>query len=170
MSADVMPLAGNPVSVDPATFKAAMRRLAASVAVITSRHGDRLNGMTATAVCSVSSEPPLVLVVINRCSRSYPLIREGGTFALNFLREGQDDVADYFAARNDKSFDSLPHDFGLTGCPLLQDCAASVECVVHTASDSGSHTIFVGRVVNAKVRPVSPLLYYDGRFARLDIA
>lgn len=170
MNAEATSYLDEPVSVDTATFKSAMRRLAASVAVITSRHGDRLNGMTATAVCSVSVEPPLVLVVVNRCSQSYPLIRHGGTFALNFLREGQDEIARYFAAKDGKSFDMFAHDDGVTGCPLLRDCAASVECVVHSASDSGSHTIFVGRVVNAVVHPVSPLVYYNGRFARLDSA
>lgn len=159
-----------PISVDPGTFKSAMRRLAASVTVITSRHGEKLNGMTATAICSVSAEPPLVLVVVNRCSQSHPLIQGGGTFALNFLCEGQDEIARYFSAKDGKSFDNIAHDNGVTGCPLLRDSAAAVECVVHSASDSGSHTIFVGRVVSAEVRPVAPLVYYDGRFARLESA
>jgi flavin reductase len=153
--------------VDAATFRAVMRRLAASVAVVTSRHGPNLNGMTATAVCSVSAEPPLVLAVVNRSSNSYPLISAGGRFALNILREDQADVASYFARQGDKSFDDLSYDFGLTGCPLLKTCLASVECTVESTFNCGSHTIFVGRVVNAAVRQATPLLYFDGHFARI---
>jgi flavin reductase len=156
--------------VDAATFKFVMRRLAASVTVITSRHGQDFNGMTATAVCSVSAEPPLVLVVVNRASNSYSMISGGGRFALNILREDQADVANYFARQGDKSFDDLSHEFGLTGCPLLTACVATVECTVDSAFNCGSHTIFVGRVVNTAVRQETPLLYFNGNFARIESA
>ncbi|MDA9391842.1 hypothetical protein WN73_14695 [Bradyrhizobium sp. CCBAU 45394] len=154
-------------SVDAATFKAVMRRLASSVTIVTSRHAGTLNGMTATAVSSVSAEPPLVLAVANRANHSYPLIRGGGSFALNILRDDQADIADYFARQGDKTFDDLWHVSGVTGCPVLKSCAASIECIVESAFDCGSHTIFVGRVVNTAVRQATPLIYFDGHFARI---
>jgi flavin reductase len=153
--------------VDSTTFKAVMRQLAASVVVVTSRNGDRLNGMTATAVCSVSAEPPLVLVVVNTNSSTHPMIGGSQMFALNILREDQTEIANYFARREDKDFDDVPYIKGMTGCPLLRCCAASIECVVHSAFETGSHTIFVGRIVNALTQQAVPLLYYNGQFARI---
>lgn len=150
--------------VDPVAFKSAMRRLASGVTVVTSRHGATLNGMTATAVCSVSAETPRVLVVVNRTSASHGVITRGRTFALNFLGEDQTDLATYFAGRDGKTFEAAPHRFGVTGCPLLENCAARLECVVESQHHEGTHTIFVGRVLFAEAGEASPLVYCDTSF------
>lgn len=150
--------------VEPATFKAAMRRLAAGVTVVTSRHGGTVNGMTATAVCSVSAEPPLVLVVVNRSATSHELIARGGHFGLSFLAEDQEVIARYFAGSEAKNFERVGHVVGGTGCPLIEGAAARLECVVESAHDQGSHTIFVGRVVSASTDEGAPLVYGDGAF------
>ncbi|GLK79187.1 flavin reductase family protein [Methylopila turkensis] len=150
--------------VDSAAFKAAMRRLAAGVTVVTSRHGGTVNGMTATAVCSVSAEPPLVLVALNRSSASHGVVSRGGAFALNFLREDQSELATYFAGRDGKSFDAVPHRLGPTGCPLIEGCSARLDCVLESRHDEGTHTIFVGRVVRAETDEGAPLVYGDGAF------
>ncbi|MFD1704701.1 flavin reductase family protein [Methylopila henanensis] len=149
---------------DPAAFKAAMRRLAAGVTVVTSRHGGTVNGMTATAVCSVSAEPPLVLVVMNRSSASHGVVSRGGAFALNFLSEEQSDLATYFAGRDGKSFDTVPHRIGASGCPLIEGCAAQLDCVLESRHDEGTHTIFVARVLHAETDEGSPLVYGDAAF------
>lgn len=154
-------------SADPAAFKAAMRRLASGVTVVTSRHGDVSNGMTATAVCSVSADPPLALIVVNRGGASHGVISRGGVFALNFLGEDQAGLAGYFARGDGKSFDAAPHAFGVTGCPLLAGCAAQLECVVESAHDAGTHTIFVGRAVRASAGNAAPLAYHDAAFRGL---
>lgn len=154
-------------SVEPAAFKAAMRRLAAGVTVVTSRHGPTLNGMTATAVCSVSAEPPLVLVAVNRASASHRVIERGKAFALNFLGDDQAELATYFAGRDGKTFEEAPHRFGVTGCPLLEGCAAQLECVLESQHHEGTHTIFVGRVLHAKAGEASPLVYCDTAFRGL---
>jgi flavin reductase (DIM6/NTAB) family NADH-FMN oxidoreductase RutF len=150
-----------------ADFKAAMRRLAGGVTVITSRHGTSANGMTATAVCSVSADPPLVLVVVNRSSASHPLIAKGGAFAINVLAEDQTELARYFAGGDAKTFDGAPHDVGPTGCPLLSGCVARFECVLENAHDEGSHTIFVGRAIQASSEERRPLAYHDAAFHAL---
>jgi flavin reductase (DIM6/NTAB) family NADH-FMN oxidoreductase RutF len=153
--------------VDAQAFRSAMRRLASGVAVVTSGFSGVFNGMTATAICSVSAEPPLVLATINRGSRTYGLIRDAGAFALNLLNEGQDDLAVRFAAASDKSFDAVPHCIGPTGCPLIEGCLATLECVLHSAHDLGTHTLFVGLVVHTDGAPAKPLVYHEGAFARL---
>jgi flavin reductase (DIM6/NTAB) family NADH-FMN oxidoreductase RutF len=150
--------------VDAADFKAAMRRLASGVAVVTSRHGGVANGMTATAVCSVSAEPPLVLVVVNRESASHGVITRGECFALNFLAEDQAPLASYFAGGSGKTFDGVAARPGVTGCALIAGGAAELECVVESAYDQGTHTIFVGRVVNAAAGGGRPLVYSEGSF------
>ncbi|PZQ18867.1 MAG: flavin reductase [Ancylobacter novellus] len=162
MSAAVRPVPQE--SADPAAFKSAMRRLAAGVTVVTSRHGATVNGMTATAVCSVSAEPPLVLIVVNRSSASHGVIARGRAFALNFLGDGQSGLATYFASRDGKTFDSVPHVVGTTGCPLIEGCAARLDCVVEDQHDQGTHTIFVGRVLQAETSDSAPLVYGDATF------
>lgn len=153
--------------VDEKSFKAAMRRLATGVAVITSSDGVASNGMTATAICSVSVEPPLVVVVINCASRSNALIRQSGVFAINLLGEDQQDLALRFAASSNKSFDDTAHRIGPTGCPILEGCVAVLECMLHSAHEVATHTMFVGRVVNVLDRSAPPLIHHDGAFAGL---
>lgn len=159
--------AGAAPPVDVADFKAAMRALAASVTVITSRRGDQINGMTATAVCSVSTTPPQVLAVVNRETTSHGLIADSGAFAVNILAEHQQDLAGRFARRLETPFDGVGHGRGDTGCPLLDDAVAVLECRLRERHDAGTHTIFVGEVVGVRSRPAAPLLYFDGGYRRL---
>ncbi|TCT01658.1 flavin reductase family protein [Aquabacter spiritensis] len=153
---------------DAAAFKSAMRHLAAGVAVITSRTEALLNGMTATAVCSVSAEPPRVLVVVNRQNTSHGIIARSAAFAVNILAADQDDLAAGFAQRCAEPFRDVGHGFGAaTDCPVLHGAIAVLECRLAESHAAGTHTIFVGDVVHAHVAPREPLVYFDGRFRRL---
>lgn len=156
--------------VDAADFKAAMRALAASVTVITSRRGDQLNGMTATAVCSVSTAPPQILAVVNRETTSHDLIADSGAFAVNILAEHQQNLAGRFARRLDQPFEGVAHRLGKIGCPLLEDAVAMLECRLRERHHASTHTIFVGEVVGLSYRGAEPLLYFDGAFRRLAAA
>lgn len=151
-------------SIDSSTFKKAMRCLPGGVAVITSRHADRMNGMTATAVCSVSADPPLVLAVVNRSSRSHGLISGGEALAINVLSQDQEATATYFAGQSEKPFAKVGHRIGVTGCPLLDGCVLSLECSLYAAHDVGTHTLFIGRVVAADTAARDPLVYHNGSF------
>ncbi len=153
--------------VDAADFKAAMRGLAASVTVITSRCGDQFNGMTATAVCSVSTAPPQILVVVNREATSHGLIADSGAFAVNILAAHQQDLAGRFARRLDQPFEGVAHRWGETGCPFLEDALAVLDCRLRERHHAGTHTIFVGEVIGVSHRGAEPLLYFDGAFRRL---
>ena len=155
-----------PASIDEARFKSAMRCMASTVTVITSRLGAVTNGMTATAVCSVSATPPSILVVINQSSRSHALIEQGGCFAVNILSAGQAALAHHFATKADDPLQSAAHRPGVTGVPVIEGCAAQIECVVETQVEAGTHSIFIGRVVAVQETDRLPLMYRDGKIGR----
>jgi flavin reductase len=154
-------------AIPAADFKAALRGLAATVCVITTRHGTLANGMTATAVCSVSADPPSILVVVNQSNRSSALIRQSGVFAVHILSKDQEPLATRFASRPEDPFAGVPLRFGATAAPSIEDCETVLECVVAAQTDFGTHTIFVGRVVAARHGVAEPLLYCHGRFGSM---
>lgn len=162
-SAAIVPFA----AVDEACFRRAMRGLAGGVAVVTSGDREVFAGMTATAICSVSTTPPLVLATLNRASNTHATICRTGVFALNLLREEQVELAARFATGSGKAADIAAHRPGVTGCPVLDDVGITIECVLHDAHEAGTHTIFVGAVVRTEARRVAPLVFFDGRYARL---
>jgi flavin reductase len=148
-------------------FKAVMRRFAANVNVITSADGPLLNGMTATAVCSVTAEPPSVLVIVNKTNRSHPIIKKSGAFAINVLSLAQQDMARHFSSRIADPFSAIKFSIGKTGCPIIAGSDAYVECVVIKEVELGTHTIFVGEVVASDLSDGEPLLYHGGQYRRL---
>lgn len=154
-------------TVAPAEFKAAMRGLAAAVCVITTRHESVANGMTATAVCSVSADPPSILVVVNRSNRSHALIRDSGAFAVHVLSKDQEALAAHFAGRPETPFANVPVSFGASAAPMIEGCETVLDCAVAAETDFGTHTIFVGRVVAARHTVAEPLLYCHGRFGAM---
>jgi flavin reductase (DIM6/NTAB) family NADH-FMN oxidoreductase RutF len=145
-------------------FKLVMRRFAASVNVITSANGAVKNGMTATAVCSVSADPPSALIIVNKSNRSHLTIESTKAFAVNVLSSNQRQVAGHFASKLADPFAQVPHVVGKTGCPIIEGADAHIECVVMEQLDVGTHTIFVGKIVAASAASGEPLLYHEGRY------
>ncbi len=123
--------------------------------------------MTATAVCSVSAEPPTVLVAVNRDNRSHPAVAASGVFAVHVLGRHQHRLASLFASKVEEPFAGLDFDVGVTGCPLLAGADACCECVVVQSVDAGTHTLFVGRVVAAGAGEGEPLVYHSGGYRHL---
>jgi len=156
-----------PASISPENFKAAMRRMASTVSVITSRHGAIINGMTATAVCSISAEPPSLLIVVNQQNRSHALIRQSGVYTVNVLSADQQSLAAHFASGAEAPFAAVPHRDGINGCPIIDGCASYLECVVAEQMAFGTHSIFLARVIAAGERDDLPLLYHDRQFRSL---
>jgi flavin reductase len=158
-----------PESITSIAFKSAMRRFASSVTIITSCCNGVMNGMTATAVCSVSAEPPSILVVVNCANRSHALIAHSGAYVVNVLSGAQEALAGHFAASSTEDlFTLVPHSFGLTECPIIEGCVSYMECVVESKIDFATHSIFVGRVIASRDLERVPLLYHGGDFVRLD--
>jgi len=154
-------------AMDGEEFKAVMRNIGSSVAVITISHGGRRHGMTATAVCSVSTSPPKILIVVNRSTRSHPVITDAKRFTINILADHQAELGKRFSEKHPSPFDGVAHRDGRYGGPILHNCAAYVECQTTTEFEVGTHTIFVGSVIHGGATKSPPLLYHDGQYKSL---
>lgn len=155
------------MSLEPETFREVMGRLAGGVTVVTALGGDGLpRGFTATAVCSVSLVPPLVLVCVGRAANTPGAIREAGRYALNFLRSGDAASADRFAGSKGKKFAGVEWVDAPGGSPILPGVLAWVECEVERELEAGDHTIFIGRVTAAAIQSAqeNPLVHFGGRY------
>lgn len=151
-------------------FRLAMRKVASPVAVIAARAGDARNGLTATAVCSATADPPTILVCVNRGASCEALIAKSGAFAVNFLTEEQAGIARLFSTAKldpDARFAEGRWGAAQTGAPMLADTVASFDCRVVQAVPCGTHSIFLGQVVAAQGSDGPALLYRDGYFRRL---
>lgn len=157
------------MTVTPEAFIQAMRQLAAGVTLITSAHDSRRAGLTATAVCSVSAEPPQLLVCINRQAETHHLIAESGAFAVNVLASEQQRLAEIFAGTGGVYGD---HRFGearwttlTTGAPVLSPCLATFDCRLVEHVPAATHSIFIGRVAAVQINPkLDPLIYVEGDY------
>jgi flavin reductase (DIM6/NTAB) family NADH-FMN oxidoreductase RutF len=158
-----------PVSTD--AFKAAMRRFATGVTIVTTRHGDAIHGFTVNAFASVTADPPTVLGCVNRDARAHPIITESGAFCVNILALEQRSVAEQFqGGEPHERFNGIVHRNGPSGSPVLDGVLAYVDCEVEEELNAGTHTIFVGRVLEAGERAGAPLGYYDRAYRDFAIA
>ena len=154
--------------VDPVDFRRALAQFAAGVTVVTTRDGQgRSLGLTVTAFSSVSLEPPLVLVCVDRRSEAHAGFRHAGLFGVSILAEGQEALSRRFAAGGAAKFRGLELARGATGVPLVPGALAHLECRVSASHEAGDHTIYVGEVLSVQVCPGRPLLYHDRDYRRL---
>ena len=156
--------------IEAALFKSGMRRLAAGVSVITTALNGERHGLVATSVCSVSAEPPSLLVCVNRSASSHAAIHAAGFFCVNLLGQSDDDIARRFSDPSLRAvrFDDREWLPLVTGAPALVGALASFDCEITATVPSGSHTIFIGNVRAAELwqEQIAPLIYLDGRFGR----
>lgn len=157
------------MTVSADRFREGMRHLAASVTVLTTALPDgRRVGMTATAVCSVSGDPPMLLCCINRTNATRQAFAEAGIYAVNVLAVGEQDIANRFAARMEpeERFARGAWTVLETGAPILESAAAAFDCRIAQTVEIGSHSIFFGEVLSVAARGahVMPLLYAHGGY------
>jgi flavin reductase (DIM6/NTAB) family NADH-FMN oxidoreductase RutF len=158
------------MSIDQATFRSVLGRFASGVTVVTVREGDTDHGMTASAFCSLSLDPPLTLVCIERTTRMHEILSRVDRYAVNLLTTRQEALSRRFAEPpDDNRFEGVGFDRGLTGAPLLRDVLAHLECEVVDRYPGGDHSIIVGKVIAAEAfGDARPLLYYRGGYAALE--
>lgn len=148
-------------------FRRAMRRLTSAVTVITTAHEQRRYGMTATAVTSVSADPPSLLICINRAASLHePLIRSG-RFCVNILEAEQTCVANAFSGGVPQEIRFAQGQWAAdaVGVPFLRDAQANIFCEADALSSYGTHSIIIGKVSEVLVHGrVTPLLYQDGQY------
>ncbi|HVQ56962.1 MAG TPA: flavin reductase family protein [Pyrinomonadaceae bacterium] len=152
----------------PEDFRSALSQFASGVTVVTTRdaHGKK-HGITVSAFCSVSLEPPMVLICIEKSTGSHYAFGESGAFVVNILASSQSDVSEHFASRVDEKFGDVEHTLNEDGVPVLTDAIATLRCTLRHSLDGGDHSIFVGLVESVEVKGGSPLIYFDRGYHEL---
>ena len=156
--------------VDAEQFKAGMRALAGAVNIITSANTGHRYGMTATAVCSASADPPTVLACINKLASTHGAVAKSKAFCVNVLRAEDWELSTTFsgAQSGEGRFKSRDWTRLATGAPVLIDALVSFDCRVVKKVMHGTHGIFFGQVEQVLVgKPGKPLLYSEGQYAKL---
>jgi flavin reductase (DIM6/NTAB) family NADH-FMN oxidoreductase RutF len=156
--------------VDAEQFKAGMRALAGAVNIITSTQSGHRYGMTATAVCSASAEPPTVLICVNKLASTHAAVSKSKVFAVNVLRDEDWALSTTFSGgqTGESRFKSRDWARLATGSPVLIDALVSFDCRVVKNMAHGTHTIFLGQVEQVLVgKKGKPLLYAEGQYAKL---
>jgi flavin reductase (DIM6/NTAB) family NADH-FMN oxidoreductase RutF len=151
-------------------FREAMAAVPAGVVVVGVRDGDGLRGLTASSFTSVSLEPPLVLVCLDRFARTRDAVAASARYTVSVLERGQEFVAERFAGRAPlvgPAWRDVPHDLGEGGLPIVRGCVAWFECALRDLHAAGDHDIAVGEVTAAGRGPGEPLVLWDRSFWRL---
>jgi flavin reductase (DIM6/NTAB) family NADH-FMN oxidoreductase RutF len=154
-----------PVTADQ--FRNSLKRWASGVSVVTTRRDGGIRGITVSSFCSLSLDPPLILVCIDRKSASHDLIAEQGCFAVNILRREQEQVSDMAAGRlgeGSAHLEGVSSRSEATGAPILDGTLAWLDCRLAGSHREGDHTIYVGQVEAAGDSEGEPLLYYAGAY------
>lgn len=159
-------------TVDRRAFRDALGRFASGVTVVSTVLDGTDHLMTASAFCSVSLEPPLVLVCSHRTSRFHDAVLASGRWGVSILDQDGCEASAWFADRGrplEGQLDGIAHHRGAAGVPLLDDALAWLECTTHAVHDGGDHSILVGAVTAAAVREAGddPLLYYRSHYGTI---
>lgn len=150
--------------VDSEAVREVHRRFVTGVTVVTTMDGEVPRGLAVNAFCSVSLEPPMVMVCVQTTSSTYPALLRAEHLAINILAADQVDVAGVFASKASDKFATLDWTPGKHGSPLLDSSAARVEVEIGERLRASTHTVFVGRIVQAEHRDTDPLVYRAGKF------
>ena len=165
-----------PVEIPSEVFRKVMGHFVTGVTVVTALDGERPFGITVNALSSVSLDPPLVMVALDRRRFLTPIVRAAGRYAVNVLSEEQQALSDCFAGAavepGRDEFCGAPWHRGPTGLPLIDGAIATLECTVVETFSAGDHDLFIGRVdtlTNDLPHPM-PLLFYRRQYLRIEHA
>jgi len=155
------------MSCEPSEFRAAMRGLASGVSLVTTLDADTLpHGMAATAVMSVSAEPPRILVCVNKSASMHAPMSATGCFAVSFLTTGQADLVRLFSSADQRHlrFSGPGWQALSTGAPVLDGAVSALDCRVVQQLDALTHSMFIGEVVATRTAqgPTTPLVHCHG--------
>jgi flavin reductase (DIM6/NTAB) family NADH-FMN oxidoreductase RutF len=157
------------VALDPLQLRAALAHFATGITVVTTVDAEgRPRGLTANAFCSVSLDPPLVLVCISKASDSHRYLPSAGKFAISLLSESQEHLSRRFATSDPSKFRDVPLVWGHNGAPLIAGALAHLECHLTHAHEAGDHTIYLGAVERFEIHGGRPLVFFGGRYRGLD--
>jgi flavin reductase (DIM6/NTAB) family NADH-FMN oxidoreductase RutF len=157
------------MSVDQHAFRAVLGRFSSGVTVVTTIDAsgeDR--GMTVSAFCSVSLDPPLILICVDHAASIHDTMSRATDFTVNILSEGQEALARRFAGPDPDRFDGTGFSRGANGVAILDDVLGYVQCRVTNRHSTGDHDVIIGEVEEAMADEGRPLLYYRGGYAQLE--
>jgi flavin reductase (DIM6/NTAB) family NADH-FMN oxidoreductase RutF len=159
------------MSMDGARFRQLFGHFATGVTVVTTAVDGWLHGMTANAVTSVSLDPLLLLVCVDKSAHAHEQLAKAGKFGVNILSEEQEELSRLFAEHAPPEHGRLQgagYFLGPNGTPVLEDCLVYLECAVAQQCPGGDHTVFLGEVLHGEVlRDARPLLFYRGGYRNL---
>jgi flavin reductase (DIM6/NTAB) family NADH-FMN oxidoreductase RutF len=158
------------MSINASDFRRALGQFATGVTVVTTRDECKCAyGLTVNAFCSVSLEPPLILVCIDNRSGAHAGFRQSGIFGVSVLKEDQESVSRRFAMSHPDKFQGMDLVTGRHGALLVPAALATLECRVVNGIGAGDHTIYVGEVLSLDVNDGRPLLYHRACYRRVDV-
>lgn len=156
------------MSIDPQELRRVLGHFATGVTIITTRDKDGAPfGLTANAFTSLSLNPPLVVVCVDKTAQCYGCFHESKVFAVNFLSEDQEELSRRFATKNSAKFAGLEWYEGSNGAALIEGAMGHIECRIVQTHDGGDHTIMVGEIVSASASGDRPLIFFKGKYQRL---
>jgi len=151
--------------IDKNELRRIMGHFATGVTVITTISQDGTPyGLTANALTSVSLEPPLLLISVDKKAESYPHFEQSKVFTINTLREDQEGVSRRFAVSGGNKSEAVAYRRGANEVPILEETLAHIECRLYATYDGGDHTLYLGEIVEAETREGRPLLFYRGGY------
>ncbi|HEY3992075.1 MAG TPA: flavin reductase family protein [Ktedonobacteraceae bacterium] len=154
--------------VERGRFRHVMGHFASGIAIITTRHKGIDYGLTANAVSSLSLDPPMLLICVNKASNTQRAISQSQVFAVNILQEKQSEIARQFASSHTDKFGGRNISYGELDVPLLDDMLATLECRVIEEVTGGTHSVFLAEVQSAQAKEGMPLAYYRGKMGRFE--
>ena len=156
------------MAIDSQQLRQVLGHFATGVTVITTKDGSgKPYGLTANAFTSLSLNPPLVVICIDKTVQCYSCFEESKLFAVNFLSEEQEEVSRRFATKGIEKFAGLGWHAGEHGLALLEGAIGHIECRVVRGYDGGDHTIYLGEILTAAATGERPLIFFKGKYRRL---
>ena len=155
------------MSIDASAFRNLLGRFATGVTVVTARDkGGNPHGMTVSAFSSLSLDPPLVLMCIDKSAAMFEMLTTCEHFTVNILSESQEEIARRFAMTEATKFDGIGYSL-VDDDAVLDDVLAHAQCTRVQSVEAGDHTIVIGEVRSASVGEGTPLLYFRGGYSSL---
>src|SRR5690348_7153986 len=156
------------MSFDPTELRRVMGCFATGVTIITTRDEQgRPYGLTANAVTSLSLDPPLLLICVDRKAETFPHFFDSKIFVLNILADDQEAISRRFATTGGEKFAGVACHVGRLGTPILEGTLGHIECRIIETPEGGDHVIHVGEVQRAEAREGRPLLFFRGKYRHL---
>ncbi len=159
------------MALDSKEIRNVMGHFATGVTVITTKDKAGVPaGLTANAFTSLSLNPPLVVICVDKTVQCYACFEESKAFVVNILNEDQEELSRRFATKGIEKFEGISWHLGELGVPILDGTMGTIECRVADSFEGGDHTVYLGEIVNATAQGERPLLFFKGKYYRLPVS